>query len=251
MKVRKDINANIDKRVLDFYNRSLSVANHRYRSWEHCFKHFKELRTKKDIHVEDIYLASLNLAFYLASWGMYRGSCFILQYDYHIHDDVVTEILKDDYNILQCIDFDNAKVEGTEIKRLNQLINSLGQIYKRLDGKMAQKASDTLITKIVLGTFACSPAYDSYVKEGMRCIKLHVSENLSKNVNTVIDFYKKNAAELKMVQSSVSQNGFSYPIMKIVDMYFWEIGNEIARIDKEEERQLKKVEKSEKPTEKR
>ena len=34
---------------------------------------------------------SLQLAFYLASWGMYRGSSFLIQKDYRVHIPVVRE----------------------------------------------------------------------------------------------------------------------------------------------------------------
>lgn len=43
---------------------------------------------------------SLQLAFYLASWGMYRGSSFLLQKDYKIYIPVVEEVLKSKYDIL-------------------------------------------------------------------------------------------------------------------------------------------------------
>ena len=43
---------------------------------------------------------SLQLAFYLASWGMYRGSSFLLQKDYKVHEAVVKELLDSKYNCL-------------------------------------------------------------------------------------------------------------------------------------------------------
>ena len=36
---------------------------------------------------------ALSSAFYLASWGMYRESSFLLQYDYQIHRAVVDYLL--------------------------------------------------------------------------------------------------------------------------------------------------------------
>ena len=79
--------------------------NSRYKSWEWCHRAFLEgkdryskLSEKEKSDVVD-YL-SLHLGFYLASWGMYRGSSFLLQRDYKTHKSVVEEILKDDYDIL-------------------------------------------------------------------------------------------------------------------------------------------------------
>ena len=69
----------------------------RYRSWEHCNnvfneKHDKliELRKKgSDLSDEDYDYLALHLSFYLASWGMYRGSSLLLSTDYKIHVIIV------------------------------------------------------------------------------------------------------------------------------------------------------------------
>ena len=62
-----------------FYNELREDPNGRYRSWEYCYKAFHDARGNTNADVD--YL-SLQLAFYLASWGMYRGSSFLLQKDY-------------------------------------------------------------------------------------------------------------------------------------------------------------------------
>lgn len=62
----------------------------RFYSWRYCYDRFNS--NMDDCSEEDRtdYLA-LNLAFYLASWGMYRGSSFLLQYDYTIHKKAVRD----------------------------------------------------------------------------------------------------------------------------------------------------------------
>ena len=47
----------------------------RYASFDFCFNYFK---TTENI-TKDIEKSCLTLGFYLASWGMYRGSSFMLQ----------------------------------------------------------------------------------------------------------------------------------------------------------------------------
>src|ERR1700724_165165 len=49
----------------------------RDRSWEHCYRYFRsaDASTIRKDHDQ----AALQLGFYLASWGMYRGSSFLLQ----------------------------------------------------------------------------------------------------------------------------------------------------------------------------
>ncbi len=82
----------IIKSATFFYNQLKVDPNGRFRSWEHCYKCFYDARNESNIDYD--YL-SLQLAFYLASWGMYRGSSFLLQKDYKLHIPVVEELLKE------------------------------------------------------------------------------------------------------------------------------------------------------------
>jgi hypothetical protein len=45
------------------------------------------------------------------------------------------------------------------------------------------------------------------------------------NFQSVIEFYKDNRDDFDSVQQSIkSKCGIYYPTMKLVDMYFWQIG---------------------------
>ena len=101
----------IIRSATSFYNELKEDSNGRYRSWEYCYKVFHDARKEKE--VDSDYL-SLQLAFYLASWGMYRGSSFLLQKDYKIHIPVVEELLKDKYDLLfgiQCMELEQARAK--------------------------------------------------------------------------------------------------------------------------------------------
>lgn len=56
----------IIKSATNFYNDLTIDENCRYRSWEYCYSNFVKVRGNKEINYD--YL-SLQLAFYLASWG--------------------------------------------------------------------------------------------------------------------------------------------------------------------------------------
>ena len=58
------------------------VPNHRFKSWEHNYRIFCEEREKTNPDIDKL---SIHLSFYLASWGMYRGSSFLLQKDEDHH----------------------------------------------------------------------------------------------------------------------------------------------------------------------
>ena len=77
---------------------------HRYKSWDNCFQAFS-VSKQTEIQV-------LELAFYLASWGMYRGSGGLLQKNHLIHKGAVDIVYSKTNQKLKCI-------QTTEIKREN------------------------------------------------------------------------------------------------------------------------------------
>ena len=81
--------------IRTYFNETIKDSHGRYLSWCHCYNAFKDNRNNMDEKTVD-YLA-LHLAFYLASWGMYRGSSFLLQKDYKVHIPIVEIILEEKY----------------------------------------------------------------------------------------------------------------------------------------------------------
>ena len=49
---------------------------HRGKSWEHCYTFFRKYKTLRNDKLLVDY-AALHLGFFLASWGMLRGSSFL------------------------------------------------------------------------------------------------------------------------------------------------------------------------------
>ena len=162
----------IIKSSVKFYDTLKKDENGRCRSWEHCYSDFINARDSKNA---DLDYLSLQLAFYLASWGMYRGSSFLLQKDYRIHIPVVKELLKEKYDSLAGIDCVELKRE--ENQRLFEDINAfLDEYYcdirSEVKGKeVKNQLSYTLITKILMGTLGCVPAYDRYFISGIKSKK--------------------------------------------------------------------------------
>lgn len=208
-----------------FYDTLKKDENGRYRSWEHCYSNFINARDNKNAELD--YL-SLQLAFYLASWGMYRGSSFLLQKDYKIHIPVVKELLKEEYDPLAGIDCVELKREKNQ--RLLEKINAfLDEYYSNIRGevkniKVRNQLSSTLITKILMGTLGCVPAYDRYFISGIKKQKVASGNYNMKSIIQLVDFYEKNIVELENIRKDMKVNGMAYPQMKILDMAFWQIG---------------------------
>ena len=120
------------KVVNTFYNNCKFGG--RYQSWEHCKNFFDNNKFpiedfyKADLTLEDwknkekeiekdecnknkLDSMCLHLAFYLASWGMYRGSAFILQYDYRKHKKAVLTLLQGKYEHLWIVNKDSQDSE--------------------------------------------------------------------------------------------------------------------------------------------
>ena len=211
----------ISNKILTFHTQLESDANHRYKSWEHCYNYF----TGNEIDVD---IACLHMSFYLASWGMYRGSSFLLWKDYLIHKKVVAHILKKKH--LQKINYQGS--DKTHIEEMLSLINWIKNWYKNniksINGVSRKiNVTDTLATKIILGTLGCVPAYDRYFIDGLRAKGLSYSGLKSNNFLAVVRFYLENKQSFDYVNTKILENsGVNYPPMKLVDMYFWELGFE-------------------------
>lgn len=207
----------IHRAIIDFYSRSRE-PNHRFKSWEHCYRFFSNRPTS------DKDTACLHLAFYLASWGMLRGSAKLLQKDYRIHAEAVSIILDSKFDCLFALSLiDAQKKEDT----LFELIGTLRNVYRRLLGN-GSSPSDTLITKVLLGTLGCVPAYDIFFVKGLRMEGVSYSGLKVSNFREMIQYCKDFEELLFQSQEDINKiaesEGVQYPIMKIIDMWFWTRG---------------------------
>lgn len=225
----------ITENVEKFYGSIDSISDHRYKSWEHCYTFFKRIKDKK-LTAEELDLAQLHLAFYLASWGMYRGSSFILQKDYTIFKRIVEIILSKTY--LPLWEIENNLDRREELSKLfsklyleikSELRNIRLSLNKHPDLNKTKRylneiedVSPTLITKIILGTIGCIPAYDRYFIKGLENSNIQKKFNPNKSFIELLNFYIENKKEIDSLNSKFK----GYTLMKILDMYFWIQGYE-------------------------
>lgn len=211
-------NIDLKNTIYKFYNEIIEDENARYKSWEHCHDYF--ITHKDDVTEDTIDLMCLHLAFYLASWGMLRGSSFLLQKDYKIHSNAVKIMLDKKYEILW-----NCEPEILESENaLNLLFECTENISKSyLNKNNHRKPSDTLLTKILLGVFGCVPAYDRYF---VNAIKEYggIGKFNKKSIKLLCEFYNENRNELLVVKNELNNQNQFYTSMKIIDMLFWQLG---------------------------
>lgn len=89
--------------------------------------------------------------------------------------------------------------------------------------------TDTLVTKVLLGTLGCIPACDRYFLSGFKHAGYQYSTPNDKFIDRVFAFCRKNVAGLQREQGEIERrSGVRYPLMKLVDMYFHQIGLELG-----------------------
>ncbi len=215
--------------VYDSISKKEGDSNTRYKSWEWCHKFFMENKEKyyriNSIEQENLIdTMSLHLAFYLASWGMYRGSSFLIQRDFKAHKQAIKSILELKYFSL----WNYRPLYGNIGYKL--IFDQDGIYWKIKNAYRPDIPTDTLITKILLGTFGCIPAFDKYLKIGLKLANMknkllnYSVVNIEKNSKQIFsdleNFYLNNEKEFILNRAT----NVMYPPMKLVDMYLWRIG---------------------------
>lgn len=211
--------------IIDIVQKYLSAIEadefHRYKSWDNCFKAFSaSQQTETQI---------LELAFYLASWGMYRGSSGLLQKNHLIHKGAVDIIFSKSSQNLKCNQ--TTEIEREKIKDIIKLKNELAKHYSSIYFTKGEEKSkpisptDTLLSKIILGTLGCAPAYDRYFIAGLKEMKMRHTGFNEDSLKELFEFIEENKNQIEEAQKHIqTKTQKHYPLMKILDMYFWQIG---------------------------
>lgn len=94
-------------------------------------------------------------------------------------------------------------------------------------GVKAQEArcpvSSTRITKILMETMGCVPAYDRYFIEGIKRQKTATGTYNINSILKLVKFYEDNHGTLEEVRLGLRIGEIQYPQMKLLDMGFWHL----------------------------
>lgn len=238
-----------------FEDKSNNKWENRYKSWNHCYNIFhyvkdniKDNKTKLDDELYEISNKNkwtykdelaLHLAFYMASWGMYRGSSFLLQNDYTIYKEVVEAIFDSKYDDL----WDDSKLFSSEnnVDKIKDLYYAIFEklkpykcyfvnksYFKNETQEPQSREFLTIITKIILGTIGCFPALDRNFKQGFGLQKTSSKKDKTINNKTTNEYvnncikrvYELVCAKYEQYKQN-NQNITKYPFMKQIDMYYF------------------------------
>ena len=160
--------------------------------------------------------ACIHLGFYLASWGMYRGSSRLLKHSADVLMPIVSVIAKAPQEVwaIDAGSYDEAAID--------LILATARDIRTAFPGR----ASDTLVTKTMLGTFGCVPAFDSYFRRGFGV------HTFNRSALTRIDaFVSRNSDAIENARAFTTDfsNGLPtanrYTAAKVVDMIFFVRGD--------------------------
>ena len=209
---RTDIEINVNK-----FN-SHSDPYHRYTSFDYCYNYF---RTANDL-IQDIEKSCLVLGFYLASWGMFRGSSFLLQKSVKHFEPTIRFIASIEESVWE-IDVDDYDADT---------IITIFKIYNEIKNLLIDNNNSdlTLVTKILLGVFGFIPAYDNFFCNSFRAMyngQCGFRRVNAKSLSFIKMFYESNREIIDKLSATTFTTDFltgektniNYPKAKIIDMY--------------------------------
>lgn len=190
----------------------------RYASWDHCFNYFRKAfvdqRLTSLTSTEELQTSCLQLGFYLASWGMYRGKASLLQMSAQALEPVIIAIVEAPKVIWQM------DVHLYDEKSIGQLLETA----ERIRNALPKGSTDTLVTKTMLGIFGNVPAFDRYFRNGIDSYRLN-QKSLEK-IKKYFDQHRSVFESLRIptIDFKGENTDYLYTEAKIIDMVFFMYG---------------------------
>jgi hypothetical protein len=213
-----DIKGNLDA----FLIRRSPAA--RYASFDYCFNYFQDARDAQQTAVlagdGQLELSCLHLGFYLASWGMMRGS-----------GGLYGRSLKELVPVVQAVADEPATTWELDVPGYSEAgITAVLALADRIQAAYTFAASSVLVTKTMLGVFGCIPAFDRFFRLGFGSAALDRATLIK-----ISGFYAANKAALHATHTHTldfatgQDTSRPYTQAKIIDMIFFQEGYKQAR----------------------
>jgi hypothetical protein len=194
----------------------------RYTSFDYCFNYFRSFCESGQLSKlgagPNMQYSCLHLGFYLASWGMIRGSTDLLNRSIKHYAPLIEVVASSPSNVWEidahCYTDENCAV--------------LEETAQRIRTALHERASHTLVTKIMLGVFGCVPAFDIRFRSGFR-----VSKFGGDALRRVSAFYRDNVEIVERHRVSTldfdtgQDSKHKYTRAKVIDMIFFVEGGKV------------------------
>lgn len=198
----------------------------RYASFDYCFNYFQsfqdEGRAGALAEAGQLEASCLQLGFYLASWGMFRGKAALLQHSAKSLGPAVQVVATAPEAVWRA----DADDYSPPVQA------ALTKVYRELRATLPGGQSQTLVTKTMLGVFGCVPAYDRYF-----CDAFRASTFGPKSLSGLEAYYRANAKEIDAYRVATidfatgTDSNRCYTRAKVIDMVFFTkgLGSGLAR----------------------
>ena len=196
----------------------------RYASFDYCFNYFRSFRERDrtaDITApQNLQMSCLQLGFYMASWGMLRGSSTLLRRSARHYEPVIDVIAAAPAEVWD-LDADRYS-SGTW-----PVIRQLDQQIRRAFGH-DNEVTSALATKVMLGVFGNIPAFDTRFRRGFRAATFG-----PKAFSRLGEFYQEHAGIIERHRISTLDFRTGHPTRrrysraKVIDMIFFIEGGAI------------------------
>lgn len=197
--------------------------DHRYASWDYCYLHFKVNAGKLS---DDMEKSCAILGFYLASWGMLRGSSHLLGRSYRHYRQFVEYVDRLHYEdpgfaLLDVPQYNDAATRQS-------IIDKFARVSELIDGEDDEN-SLTRTTKVMLGVWGNVPAFDRFFRSALEH-DLHgrgYARLTDRALQAVFALYSMSPetqeyldnAEYNVMNFFGEPTNLCYPIAKLIDMY--------------------------------
>lgn len=223
--MRSPQEGDLTEHVKEFLQAEASLAPNlrRERSWDFCFSYF-QAHPEPTRHMET---SCLQLGYYLASWGMLRGSSFLFRRTNLLHYKETVRIIERYNPALRGWDVPNYMDPAPQ--------DAFAAAWTDLRTALLPEggSSLTLVSKVMMGVWGCIPSFDSYFKSTFKRLSENRSESAAWNrvdlgtLALLHSFYARHKQEIERIRSSYrvwtygleSPSSTRMPVAKVLDIY--------------------------------
>lgn len=214
---------NFEEQAQKYYAQSKGDKYPRLKAWDYLWDYMQSVEEWRDLASgNNIRVTALNIGFYLANWGMFRGSSELSNVNVRFFEDLSGQLFTEipvEFWSLKLKDFKSTN---------NEAVEAFDEAFKRVVefGDNRVLWTQTLVTKLLLGVWGHCPASDRYFKNGARKYK---EESGNSVVGKVDAWYLVRLNELRVnegweIPEFKTPNGNRYPMGKVIDMAFFQYG---------------------------
>ena len=192
----------------------------RYASFDYCHNYFFSFadagRAAELAAPEYLEASCLQLGFYLASWGMMRGSTVLLTRSLRYLEPWVRWVAQEPASLWR------TDVDRYDARSVDLVLSAAASLRRAV---APDPVTDTLATKILLGVFACVPAFDANFRAGFGTATFSRG-----SLARVAGFYRQNRdlVDAYRVPTLDVRTGLDTPRLysraKVIDMIFFTEG---------------------------